>query len=611
MTQYQALNQLVRSWDRRLRMQQSVAWLARGVIPGLTLGIIAGGISRIRPFLSNTEVALFTSMSVMVGVAALLLLIWLRDREPVIAARRFDRTFGLKERVSTALELLEGRIPANEQLATLQTQDAYIHAQAIHAEDQLKLQIRYWEWGMVGVLFAIVLALILIPNTIEQVSAQQAQQRALIEEGIEDIQEAIEAIAADTTLDEATRQDLLQTLEASLDTLQDANITIDEALATLGDIEDMLIGEANQLRESAAQTRAALEDAAQTLSQTQQSEEAQADAGAAGGDQSTEEDLAEALEQLAQDAQQMSEEAQTEAADAVEDAAEMLSDTVPQAAEAMRQAAQSMREGDNNSASEALMQAAQQVENALENQQDMMDTANQLEQSANQVNETQQRLEQEGGQPFGEQPQDSGQSQSGQQSQTGQDGEQSDTSQQAQSGQQGTAGEDPNSPEQSSAESQSGQGLAGQPDSEQAGENTGEMQQGSSQGEQSNNTQVGDQSANLQQANADTQAPDGPQEGSGGEGGERDYEAVFAPNRPGGSETDIDLMLDPDTSNAPIQEGDFTDNPEGQSVVPYNQVFRQYAESANQALERGYIPLGLRDVVREYFTSLDPSRTNP
>ena len=42
------------------------------------------------------------------------------------------------------------------------------------------------------------------------------------------------------------------------------------------------------------------------------------------------------------------------------------------------------------------------------------------------------------------------------------------------------------------------------------------------------------------------------------------------------------------------------------SIVPYNQVFGNYAEAANRALDPGYIPLGLRDVVREYFTSLAP-----
>ncbi|MDW8098703.1 MAG: hypothetical protein RML36_04350 [Anaerolineae bacterium] len=42
------------------------------------------------------------------------------------------------------------------------------------------------------------------------------------------------------------------------------------------------------------------------------------------------------------------------------------------------------------------------------------------------------------------------------------------------------------------------------------------------------------------------------------------------------------------------------------SLVPYQQVYRQYAAEAAQAMEREYIPLGLREYVREYFTRLEP-----
>lgn len=44
----------------------------------------------------------------------------------------------------------------------------------------------------------------------------------------------------------------------------------------------------------------------------------------------------------------------------------------------------------------------------------------------------------------------------------------------------------------------------------------------------------------------------------------------------------------------------------GVSLVPYQQVYRQYAAEAAQAMEREYVPLGLREYVREYFTRLEP-----
>jgi len=71
------------------------------------------------------------------------------------------------------------------------------------------------------------------------------------------------------------------------------------------------------------------------------------------------------------------------------------------------------------------------------------------------------------------------------------------------------------------------------------------------------------------------------------------------------------MALEPDSSSAPVVEGEFAQNPAGESVVPYNEVFADYANAASRALESDYIPLGLRDVVRDYFTSLEPSSPSP
>jgi hypothetical protein len=42
--------------------------------------------------------------------------------------------------------------------------------------------------------------------------------------------------------------------------------------------------------------------------------------------------------------------------------------------------------------------------------------------------------------------------------------------------------------------------------------------------------------------------------------------------------------------------------------VPYDEVFSDYSDAANQALENDYIPLGMKDVVRDYFTSIEPGQ---
>ena len=42
------------------------------------------------------------------------------------------------------------------------------------------------------------------------------------------------------------------------------------------------------------------------------------------------------------------------------------------------------------------------------------------------------------------------------------------------------------------------------------------------------------------------------------------------------------------------------------ALVPYSQVYLRYAEIAGQTLERAYVPAGLQDLVKEYFSALEP-----
>jgi hypothetical protein len=44
----------------------------------------------------------------------------------------------------------------------------------------------------------------------------------------------------------------------------------------------------------------------------------------------------------------------------------------------------------------------------------------------------------------------------------------------------------------------------------------------------------------------------------------------------------------------------------GQALLPYSQVYQEYLDAANQAMERSYVPPGLKDYVRDYFSQLEP-----
>jgi hypothetical protein len=44
------------------------------------------------------------------------------------------------------------------------------------------------------------------------------------------------------------------------------------------------------------------------------------------------------------------------------------------------------------------------------------------------------------------------------------------------------------------------------------------------------------------------------------------------------------------------------------SYVPYQDVFSDFSRYAQTSLDRSYVPTSLKDFVRDYFSSLDPSR---
>ncbi|MBA2255336.1 MAG: hypothetical protein H0W07_09505, partial [Chloroflexi bacterium] len=43
------------------------------------------------------------------------------------------------------------------------------------------------------------------------------------------------------------------------------------------------------------------------------------------------------------------------------------------------------------------------------------------------------------------------------------------------------------------------------------------------------------------------------------------------------------------------------------AIVPYSNVFQDFQDFAITSLDRSYVPLGVKDYVKDYFSSLDPS----
>lgn len=147
---------------------------------------------------------------------------------------------------------------------------------------------------------------------------------------------------------------------------------------------------------------------------------------------------------------------------------------------------------------------------------------------------------------------------------------------------------------------------AGQQDQGQGQPGQGQGQQ--SQGQQGQGDQQGQQGGQEGQGDQTDQG-----EGSGGPGpGGGHAENVYVPEyvdltgEPGEEiELPAECIANPENCGALLSENPTEFNDE-ESLVPYDQVFGDYRDAAFDALDDGYVPLGLRSFIRDYFSLLEP-----
>lgn len=583
-SQYETFVAFMRGWERRRRWRQTLLWLPRCLLPGMALGMLLAGFSGLRPLLTRAEVAGVAAASLGLGLALMIGLVWLRPRRAIDSARWFDQWFELQERLSTALELLEGRIRSRDDLAAHQIGDAAARMRTVRAEEKLPFTIRWNEWGALALLLVgLLMFLLLFTNQAEARHTRDDDARAVIDAAATQLLDIIQSVAADPGLDGDTRERLLEALQVNLETLRDREITPEEAIALLNDSQTRLQTEASRLEEQSQARQSDVEamlDAMQPALQDTPQESSQGGSG----------DPGEALSELAESLPNQSAQQQRETAQALANAVEAARRLSPEAAQALQEALEALEQADPEAAQAALEEAARQMREAQSQQSAQEQSSEQLQRAAEQARAAAQSLA-ESTQQGGEQPG----------SQSLQEGEQSE-------GEEGSApGTGESSGQQASEDSQSGGGQ-GQDGEQSSGE------QGSGQGDPDSQQtgEAGSQGGDLTQDTSGLQAGELSADANMGQGIERQYEAVYAPRRPG---TDIQssdqMLLAPDSGDVTMAEGEFSDNPIGAATVPYNQVFSDYAGAASEALNRGYVPLGLRDVVRNYFTSLAPSGSNP
>ncbi|MFQ5613820.1 MAG: hypothetical protein ACE5H9_17000 [Anaerolineae bacterium] len=527
---------------RRLRWQEATRLALRVTGLGLAatlLFILAG---RVYP-LAWPEALLLTGLGgTLAGLLAVMGYAWLRPRPTLAVARYLDRRLHLDERLSTAVELLDGRHSAPAEIAQAQLADAQQHLQGFDPARALPVRLP-WRWlGITGALVMALAAGMLAPNPQVAVLQQRAQTQEILEEQAARLEEVRAELLADELLPDTPRgQELLQTLDELIAALRDGELSREEALAALSEAEQGLAA----LQDVAAGQTALLNDLAQTFSRFDSTESLAealqernlADAAqaltSAGADPEQGRELAEALQQAAQAARQAG---QTD-----------LADALSQAAGALERAA--TQGGDGQAAQEALAQAAEALAEAGEGLADQEAIAEAL---AN-IQSAREQLAQ-GNAPGGE-----------------------------------GGGQSPGSG-QGAGQAQGSGAVPG------AGLNVGGA------GRE-------DPGPGAEGLLAEEGAPDQMSTGNGpNEGRVGEYESLYAPQHLGGEGGPV---VNPDAPEVegglPLGDAPLDPNQDpGAALVPYDQVYGQYADEAGQALDSSYIPLGMKRYIRQYFGALEP-----
>lgn len=577
------LELIVDRWERRYEWRLLSRTIPRSIIAALLLSLVIGALGYFRFRLAAEQLALIAAGLCALGGVLNLLYTLVFPRSLAERARYFDIEFGLRERVSTAFELMHGRIKTHPEIEARQIADALARARAIDANARIAMDFRPRELGALSLLLVAMIGMILLPAIVGD-DFLPAPPSAAVEAAKEDLREIIEAVAKDADLEDVDRQALLEALEIALERLEEEDISEEEAFAAMSQLQAEMDALENKLDDTIDLDQSTMEAALEALEDfiaPSETEDDSLESSAETRQSSDLEEMLRGLEALAQDAAQMSAEESQAASDALQAASEHLERMSEEMAEQMRAMAEALENADMESLQEALDALQEGAEGEQQSQQQNQDARMMLQEQSElaegAAEEIARQQAQEGGAP---QPSQAEQAESGPQ-RGGQQGNQPSPSERA--GQsEGNQPADRNRP-----------GAGEKPGSNQDSRSAGG---GAGDGAPSNESLAG---SGGEDGGAETDNNPSGQ-------GEIEYEAIYSPSGiGGGGANEIRLRADP--GDTTVAEGEFDDNPLGESRVSYDTVFSEYQNAANRALESDYVPLGLRDVVREYFTSLEPS----
>jgi len=540
-------------WALYIRREDALKWGVWGLIGGLIGAVIVNLIARLGPLLTW-----WPRLGWSIGLPALgalggVLMAYVRPRKPIEVARIGDQRLNLRARMATALEIDAGRIPTSADIAARQRADAIRAVQAADPKAAFRLVFPRRPALIAAILLALLVVGFIVPNPQEAVIAQKRAEQTVIEKQIERLEQLKKEIEANPNLSPESKETLIKEIDQTIQDLEQGKLSREEAVARLSQTEETLKA---LLDPNTSAEQAALAEAGRQAAQS----EATQPIGKAL-EQGNYQQAAQEMEALGRSLSEMSPEELTALAGRLEAMAAAVEATDPELAQALRDAAAALRRGDVAAAQQAFRRVAE-----LTGQAGQKIAAQQATQQAlGQIQEGRREIAQTGGENQMGGTQGQGNQGSAQGNQGG-----------AQGNQGGTQG--------------NGQGADG------AGQGTGG---GSGHGD-----------SNQDGGQGTPQVSDGPaMPNSPGDPGEKPYDPIYAPERLGkgdGGEL-VTVPGNEDEQGQPV--GEVTGDPQaGQALVPYDQVYTDYQAQAASALENSYIPRGMKDYVREYFSAIEPRK---
>jgi len=546
---------------RVIRLQAIATWAVRLLLLGLLINAVWLAGARFFPYTVPTAVLPAVPLA-LAALGALVLVFWQPPAGRV--ARLTDRRLGFKERITTAVELQSRAAlpdgPALPPLAELQLNDAVVHLRQVEPVEAFPIRLSLREVNVALVTLLAVVALAVWPNPMQQTVRQREQLQQAIKQEAERLTKTADQVAA-ANLDENSDDlsQIEQTLRDAARALEQRSSNPEESLAALAALEQRLQALRGQSNED-------MQDALAALAGQMAQDPRTRDAGTslARGDYKQ---AADQLRQLGEQMDQMSQAERARLARSMRQASQRSSRANPAMSQGMQEAANGLEQGNMqdaqngmNQAADALQQASGQLRAGSERERALA----QMQQSRSQISRSAQQAQNQG------------------------------QSQQARGQGQG---------QNSQGQGQQGQGQQSQQRGSQQGQGQGQGQQsGGDSGDESGQGQGQGQSGGDQSGAGDQ--PGGSGAGTGSSPSSNAvYDPVFASSRQ--ERIDSGQPFSPDDA---IQNPDPEQGLQNNAQVDYRQVHARYQDQAVQSLQNNYIPIGLKDLVKDYFSSLAPGQ---